>query len=172
MSQTTEPLQDFLDRRSGQTDSFHLGQERRQFSGNIEDLTPQGKELAQAIDSYKSSNQLAIITYDEIVSIIQSIGYAKVEQESTSSAALLYNDRREEYVDENGVTQTRLPQTTAAEEKKSERRQFSSSYEELSPLGQELGRKVDQYKIQHRRRYITCDEILGVIKSLGYAKQI
>jgi hypothetical protein len=51
-----------------------------------------------------------------------------------------------------------------------ERRQFSNSYGELSPETQELASAIDQYKLRHRRRFITYDEMLAVIKSLGYHK--
>ncbi len=49
-----------------------------------------------------------------------------------------------------------------------ERRQFSGSYDDLSPAGQQLGRAIDEYKLRHRRRFITYDEMVGVIESLGY----
>ena len=51
-----------------------------------------------------------------------------------------------------------------------ERRQFSNSHEELSPEAAELARAIDQYKLFHRRRFITFEEMLGVIKSLGYSR--
>ena len=49
-----------------------------------------------------------------------------------------------------------------------ERRQFANSYEELSPEAKELAHAIDGYKLHHRRRFITYEEMLGVIKSLGY----
>jgi hypothetical protein len=49
-----------------------------------------------------------------------------------------------------------------------ERRQFVNSHAELSPEAAELARTIDQYKISHRRRFITFEEMLMVIKSLGY----
>jgi hypothetical protein len=49
-----------------------------------------------------------------------------------------------------------------------ERRQFSNSHEELSPDAAELARSIDQYKLLHRRRFITYEEMLAVVKSLGY----
>jgi hypothetical protein len=52
-----------------------------------------------------------------------------------------------------------------------ERRQFTNSHEELSPDAAELARAIDQYKLMHRRRFIDFEEMLGVIKSLGYRKQ-
>ncbi len=51
-----------------------------------------------------------------------------------------------------------------------ERRQFSNSHEELSPEAAELARAIDSYKLFHRRRFITYEEMLGVIKSLGYTR--
>lgn len=52
----------------------------------------------------------------------------------------------------------------------SERRQFGSSHEGLSDPGRELALAIDQYKMEHHRRYITCDEMLMVITRLGYSK--
>ncbi|MGW8258082.1 MAG: hypothetical protein ACWGMZ_11390, partial [Thermoguttaceae bacterium] len=49
-----------------------------------------------------------------------------------------------------------------------ERRQFANSHEELSAEASELAKAIDQYKLFHRRRFITYEEMLGVIKSLGY----
>lgn len=51
-----------------------------------------------------------------------------------------------------------------------ERRQFSNSHEELSPEARELAIAIDNYKLYHRRRFITFEEMLDVMKSLGYAK--
>jgi len=51
-----------------------------------------------------------------------------------------------------------------------ERRQFSNHYDEFSPETRELATAIDQYKLMHRRRFITYDEMLAVIKSLGYHK--
>ena len=51
-----------------------------------------------------------------------------------------------------------------------ERRQFTNSHDELSPDAQELARAIDAYKMRHRRRFITYEEMLRVIQSLGYHK--
>jgi len=51
-----------------------------------------------------------------------------------------------------------------------ERRQFSNSHEELSPNARELAMAIDAYKLRHRRRFITFEEMLALIESLGYAK--
>ncbi len=51
-----------------------------------------------------------------------------------------------------------------------ERRQFANSHDELSPEAAELAVAIDGYKLQHRRRFITFEEMLSVIKSLGYRR--
>lgn len=51
-----------------------------------------------------------------------------------------------------------------------ERRQFTNSYEQLSDDAAELGKAIDQYKLENRRKYITYEEMLSVIKALGYSK--
>jgi hypothetical protein len=51
-----------------------------------------------------------------------------------------------------------------------ERRQFGNSHRGLSPDARELAEAIDNYKLQHRRRYITFEEMLSVIHELGYAK--
>jgi NTP pyrophosphatase (non-canonical NTP hydrolase) len=52
----------------------------------------------------------------------------------------------------------------------SERRQFTNTYEELSPEARELAQAIDSYKLMHRRRFITYEEMLSVVKSLGYGR--
>jgi hypothetical protein len=49
-----------------------------------------------------------------------------------------------------------------------ERRQFADSHSELSLEAQELAAAIDKYKLVHRRRFITYEEMLNVVKSLGY----
>ena len=44
----------------------------------------------------------------------------------------------------------------------------ADSFDNLSPEAQELGQAIDQYKLSHRRRFITYEETLSVLKSLGY----
>ena len=50
------------------------------------------------------------------------------------------------------------------------RNQFGNSYDGLSPDAQQLAEAIDQYKLQNRRRFITYEEMLSVIKSLGYSR--
>ena len=49
-----------------------------------------------------------------------------------------------------------------------ERRQFTNSHDGLSPEARDLALAIDEYKIRHRRRFITYEEMLSVVKSLGY----
>ena len=52
----------------------------------------------------------------------------------------------------------------------SERRQFGSSHTGLADDGRELAQAIDRYKVEHHRRYITCDEMLTVLQQLGYSR--
>lgn len=49
-----------------------------------------------------------------------------------------------------------------------ERRQFSSTYHSDRAEVNELAEAIDQYKLRHRRRFITFDELYDVMTSLGY----
>ena len=51
-----------------------------------------------------------------------------------------------------------------------ERRQFTNSHDELSPEAAELARAIDAYKLSNRRRFITYEEMLSVVKELGYTR--
>ena len=51
-----------------------------------------------------------------------------------------------------------------------ERRQFSDSRNSDRPEVDELATAVDQYKLRHRRRFITFEELYEVMASLGYHK--
>lgn len=51
-----------------------------------------------------------------------------------------------------------------------ERRQFTNSHDGLSTEAAELAQAIDSYKARHRRRFINYEEMLGVVKSLGYAR--
>lgn len=61
---------------------------------------------------------------------------------------------------------------TGGNERGIERRQFGNSYRDLTKPARELAEAIDAYKLQHRRRYITTDEMLEVIESLGYRQEI
>lgn len=51
-----------------------------------------------------------------------------------------------------------------------ERRQFSNSYSSDRPEVNELAEAIDQYKLRHRRRFITFEELYDVMRGLGYHK--
>lgn len=51
-----------------------------------------------------------------------------------------------------------------------ERRQFVNSHDGLSPAARELAQAIDQYKVRHRRRFLSYEEMLAVVESLGYHK--
>ena len=52
-----------------------------------------------------------------------------------------------------------------------ERRQFGNTHYGLSAEARELAEAIDNYKLEHRRRFITYEEMLQVIMQLGYLKQ-
>ena len=54
--------------------------------------------------------------------------------------------------------------------KPSERRQFSNNHQARSPKARERGEAIDEYELRHRRRFITFEEIMSVVKELGYHK--
>ena len=52
-----------------------------------------------------------------------------------------------------------------------ERRQFVNSHSELSPEAAELAQAIDSYKLTHRRRFLNFEEMLAIMKTLGYKRQ-
>ncbi len=51
-----------------------------------------------------------------------------------------------------------------------ERRQFTDSRVSERPEVSELAEAVDRYKLTHRRRFVTFEELYDVISGLGYHK--
>jgi hypothetical protein len=51
-----------------------------------------------------------------------------------------------------------------------DRRQFTNSHGDLSPDVRELAMAIDEYKLRHRRRFVSYDEIYHVMRELGYHK--
>ena len=66
----------------------------------------------------------------------------------------------------------RSPYSSAGAQSDIERRQFSDSRDTLRPEVCELSEAIDQYKLRHRRRFITFDELYDVIVELGYQKTV
>ncbi len=67
----------FVDRRSGGDRSGYEGRERRQFTDGRETAAPAVRELAEAVDSYKATHRRRFITYEELLGVIQKLGYSK-----------------------------------------------------------------------------------------------
>lgn len=65
----------FNDRRI--QDKNIAGTERRQFANTYEGLSPRASELARAIDQYKLHNRRRFITYEEMLHVIEELGYDK-----------------------------------------------------------------------------------------------
>jgi hypothetical protein len=59
---------------------------------------------------------------------------------------------------------------SGARKEGAERRQFVDSRQTFRPEVIELAQAVDQYKLRHRRRFITYEELYDVIAELGYRK--
>ncbi len=65
----------FVDRRA--TSGRMPGMERRQFTNSYSRLSAEAQELARAIDAYKMEHCRKFINYEEMLQILQSIGYTK-----------------------------------------------------------------------------------------------
>ena len=73
------PLQ-FADRRNAGSGRQTPGLERRQFSDSHNNLSADAAELGRAIDQYKLVNRRRYASYEELLSIIISLGYSKKPQ--------------------------------------------------------------------------------------------
>lgn len=51
-----------------------------------------------------------------------------------------------------------------------ERRQFAATRDSERDEVNELAEAIDQYKLTHRRRFITVEELYDVMISLGYSR--
>lgn len=74
------PIPTFLDRRGWEPVVGKPTRERRQFTNSHDELTLPARELAQAIDGYKLRHRRRFITYEEMLNVIQSLGYHKSEE--------------------------------------------------------------------------------------------
>ena len=77
MTQTFNSTTSFVDRRDYSVPSGTPSGERRQFTNSHDELTPDARELAMAIDQYKLHHRRRFITYEEMLSVIQTLGYSK-----------------------------------------------------------------------------------------------
>ena len=71
------PASSFVDRRTTEPRNGSIVRERRQFANSHEDLSPAARELAQAVDAYKLTHHRRFVTYDELLEVVQSLGYQK-----------------------------------------------------------------------------------------------
>jgi hypothetical protein len=65
------------DRRVSPTYGGPASEERRQFVGSYDKLSPAARELALAIDNYKIANHRRFIDHEEMLQVILSLGYHK-----------------------------------------------------------------------------------------------
>jgi hypothetical protein len=70
-------VEPFVDRRNYTQPAGAPNRERRQFTNSHEELTPDARELAQAIDSYKLVPRRRFITYEEMLAVVKSLGYKR-----------------------------------------------------------------------------------------------
>lgn len=73
---TQTPAASFVDRRSD-VDAGGMVRERRQFTNSHDGLSPDAAELARAIDSYKARHRRRFINYEEMLSVVTSLGYSR-----------------------------------------------------------------------------------------------
>lgn len=71
------PDQQFVERRNYEEPHGSPGRERRQFADSYDGLSFDARELAVAIDSYKLAHRRRFITYEEMLSVVTSLGYHK-----------------------------------------------------------------------------------------------
>jgi len=56
------------------------------------------------------------------------------------------------------------------EETQNDFQQFGVGYDEFEREAKELADALEQYKLIHRRRYISFEEMLAILHSLGYKR--
>ena len=76
----------------------------------------------------------------------------------------------QELIEQQPATFQDRRQTGTGSRQSGERRQFVDSRETFRPEVLELAEAIDQYKLRHRRRFITFEELFDVVHELGYRK--
>jgi hypothetical protein len=79
----------------------------------------------------------------------------EIVQSTVTQNGLAYVDRRHAAAGLNGER---------------EPRSFDDAFRSYRPEVTELAEAVDQYKLRHRRRFLTFDELYDVLAELGYSK--
>jgi len=74
----------------------------------------------------------------------------------------------QEMIEQQAATFQDRRQTGTGSRQSGERRQFVDSRATFRPEVLELAEAIDQYKLRHRRRFITFEELFDVIHDLGY----
>lgn len=67
----------FVDRRDSSNQGTTPGFERRQFANSYSELSPNARELGVAVDQYKLLHRRRFIGYEELLAVIQGLGYRK-----------------------------------------------------------------------------------------------
>lgn len=75
-SATAREEESFVERRAPR-DEFR-GIERRQFSNSHSELSAPARELAVAIDAFKLGHHRRFISFEEMLQVIEALGYRKV----------------------------------------------------------------------------------------------
>ena len=71
------PLPEFADRRDPENQRKSTGLERRQFTNSMSEYSPDAAELGKAVDQYKLMHRRRFINYEELLMVIQDLGYSK-----------------------------------------------------------------------------------------------
>jgi hypothetical protein len=66
----------FVDRRAEAARGVPA-RERRQFTNSHDGLSPAAAELARAIDRYKAEHRRRFINFEEMLAVIETLGYSK-----------------------------------------------------------------------------------------------
>lgn len=78
MAQVTEMQptnSNFVERRTGERGNNPAGYNRRQFADSYGGLSPEARQLAEAIDAYKAEHHRKFINFEEMLQVIHSLGY-------------------------------------------------------------------------------------------------
>lgn len=67
----------FIERRTVRPEREVGGIERRQFAESRDSLSPDVRELAEAIDAHKLSLRRRYVTLAEVLDVVKSLGYHK-----------------------------------------------------------------------------------------------
>lgn len=65
----------FVDRRQHDPDKAYSGREHRQFSDSYAGLSPEARELADAVDGYKLRHRRRFVSYEELLDVVHGLGY-------------------------------------------------------------------------------------------------